>query len=107
MPDTGATAPAPAPPATDWRRLAVAHWPLWLGMAAMGLPTLLALAQGPWQEESGVHGIIVLVTGLWLVWRRQDEIMAARQEGNPWITAAMLAVALPLYIAGRAFEFVA
>ena len=106
MPDTGATAPAPAPPATDWRRLAVAHWPLWLGMAAMGLPTLLALAQGPWQEESGVHGIIVLVTGLWLVWRRQDEIMAARQEGNPWITAAMLAVALPLYIAGRAFEFI-
>ena len=106
MPDTGATAPAPAPPATDWRRLAVAHWPLWLGMAAMGLPTLLALAQGPWQEESGVHGIIVLVTGLWLVWRRQDEIMAARQEGNPWITAAMLAAALPLYIAGRAFEFI-
>lgn len=106
MPDPGGIAPSAAPPATDWRRLAVVHWPLWLGMAAMVLPTLLALAQGPWQEESGVHGIIVLVTGLWLVWRRQDEIMAARQEGNPWITAAMLAAALPLYVAGRAFEFI-
>lgn len=42
-----------------------------------------------------MHGIIVLVTGLWLVWRRQDEILANRQEGNPWITAAILAVAVP------------
>ncbi|WP_310473891.1 exosortase V [Sandarakinorhabdus sp.] len=106
MPDTGGIAPAAAPPATDWRALLLAHWPMWLGLAAIGLPTLLALAQGPWQEESGVHGIIVLVTGLWLVWRRQDEIMAARQEGNPLITAATFAVAIPLYVAGRAFEFI-
>ena len=106
MPDPGGIAPAPAPPATDWRGLVVAHWPMWVGLVAMALPTLLALAQGPWQEESGVHGIIVLVTGLWLVWRRQDEILAARQEGNPWLTAAALAVALPAYMAGRAFEFI-
>lgn len=104
MPEPGGI--APAPPATDWRGLAVAHWPMWVGLAAIALPTLLALAQGPWQEESGVHGIIVLVTGLWLVWRRQDEILAARQEGNPWLTAAALAVALPVYMAGRAFEFI-
>lgn len=106
MPDPGGIAPAAAPTATDWRRLFLAHWPLWLGVAAMGLPTLLALAQGPWQEESGVHGIIVLVTGLWLIWRRQDEILAARKPGNPVLTVAALAVALPLYIAGRAFEFI-
>jgi exosortase len=106
MPDPGAIAPTSAPAATDWRRLLLAHWPMWLGVVAMAVPTLIALGQGPWQEESGVHGIIVLVTGLWLVWRRQDEIMAARQEGNPLITAAALALAVPLYIAGRAFEFI-
>ena len=104
MPEPGAIASAPA--AIDWRRLLAAHWPLWLGVAAMALPTLLALAQGPWQEESGVHGIIVLVTGLWLIWRRLDEIEAARTDGNPLLTAAMLALAVPLYIAGRAFEFI-
>ena len=106
MPDPSAISPATVPAATDWRRLLAAHWPLWLGVAAMALPTLIALAQGPWQEESGVHGIIVLVTGLWLVWRRHDEIMDAREDGNPVVTAAALAVALPLYVAGRAFEFI-
>ena len=106
MPDPGVIAPASAPAATDWRQLLATHWPLWLGMAAMAVPTLIALAQGPWQEESGVHGIIVLVTGLWLVWRRHDEIMAARTDGNPALTIAALALALPLYIAGRAFEFI-
>ncbi len=106
MPDPATLAPAAAPVATDWRRLLAAHWPLWLGVAAMAVPTLIALAQGPWQEESGVHGIIVLVTGLWLIWRRQDEIAAARAPGNPLLTAAVLAIALPLYMAGRAFEFI-
>lgn len=106
MPDPGGIAPPSAPPATDWRGLLAGHWPLWLGIAAMALPTLIALAQGPWQEESGVHGIIVLVTGLWLVWRRQDEIMAAREDGSPALTIALLALALPLYMAGRAFEFI-
>lgn len=106
MPDPATLAPAAAPVATDWRRLLVAHWPLWLGVAAMAVPTLIALAQGPWQEESGVHGIIVLVTGLWLIWRRQDEIATARAPGNPLLTAAVLAIALPLYMAGRAFEFI-
>lgn len=105
MPEPGAITPAAAT-ATDWRRLLLGHWPLWLGMAVLGLPTLLALAQGPWQEESGVHGIIVLVTGIWLIWRRQDEIEALRQPGNPLLTAALLLVALPLYMAARAFEYI-
>ena len=106
MPDPAGIAPAAAPVGSDWRQLLAAHWPLWLGVAAMAIPTLIALARGPWQEESGVHGIIVLVTGLWLVWRRQDEIAAARKDGNPLVTAALLAVALPVYMAGRAFEFI-
>ncbi|MEI6485826.1 MAG: exosortase V [Sphingomonadales bacterium] len=106
MPDPAPITPATATVAADWRRLLVNHWPLWLGVAAMALPTLIALARGPWQEESGVHGIIVLVTGLWLIWRRHDDIMATRSDGNPWLTSAALAVALPLYMAGRAFEFI-
>ncbi len=106
MPDPGGIANIAPPPGGDLRALFLRHWPMWLGLAAMALPTLLALAQGPWQEESGVHGIIVLVTGLWLVWRRQGDIAAVEQTGHPLVTAALLAVALPLYGAGRAFEFI-
>ncbi|MCU0890427.1 MAG: exosortase V [Sandarakinorhabdus sp.] len=90
----------------DLRAMLQRHWPLWLGIAAMAIPTIIALGQGPWQEESGVHGIIVLVTGLWLVWRRQAELAAVEQPGNPLITGLLLAVALPVYMAGRAFEFI-
>lgn len=105
MPEPGGITSIAAPPGGDLKALLLRHWPMWLGLAAMALPTLVALAQGPWQEESGVHGIIVLVTGLWLVWRRQAELAAVEQPGNPWVTVALFAVALPLYGAGRAFEF--
>lgn len=95
-----------APPLPDWRTLLRRHWPLWAGVVVLVVPTLVALGQGPWQEESGVHGIIVLFTGMWLLWQRLPEMMAQARPGNPMITAAALAVALPLYMAGRAFEFI-
>ena len=106
MPDPAGTTSVAAPAQPDLRAILQRHWPLWLGVAAMAIPTIVALGRGPWQEESGVHGIIVLVTGLWLVWRRQAEIAAVEQPGSPLITGLLLAVALPLYMAGRAFEFI-
>ncbi|OYW15423.1 MAG: hypothetical protein B7Z50_01600 [Sphingomonadales bacterium 12-62-5] len=52
MPDPGGIAPAAAPPATDWRRLAAAHWPMWLGLAAMALPTMIPSMAGRLQVFS-------------------------------------------------------
>jgi len=101
--DMASTAPVAS---LDWRRFLTGHWPLAIGMAALAGPTIVSLGQGPWQEESGVHGVIVLVTGIWLMLRRWDDIVAMRSTGQPLITAALLAVALPLYVAGRAFEFI-
>lgn len=98
--------PAPVPTGPDWRAFLQQHWPLALGLAALALPTLISLARGPWQEESGVHGIIVLVTGIWLVLRRWDDIIRLRQTGNPVISAAVLLAALIIYVLGRAFEFI-
>ncbi len=97
-----------APPAAgpDWRHLVRVQWPLALGLAALAVPTIISLARGPWQEESGVHGIIVLVTGIWLVLRRWDDIVRLRRPGNPVISAVVLAVALLAYVGGRAFEFI-
>lgn len=90
----------------DWRHILIQRWPLALGIAVLAVPTIVSLGQGPWQMESGVHGVIVLVTGIWLVLRRWGDIMAMGSPGQPLVTAALLAVALPMYVAGRAFEFI-
>lgn len=90
----------------DWRQNLIQRWPLALGIAVLAVPTIVSLGQGPWQMESGVHGVIVLVTGIWLVLRRWGDIMAMGSPGQPLVTAALLAVALPMYVAGRAFEFI-
>jgi exosortase len=92
--------------ARNWQALMRDHWPLVLGAVCMVVPTLINLAQGPWQMESGAHGVIVLVTGLWLIARRLDDIATLARPGNPLITAALLAAALPMYVAGRAFEYI-
>lgn len=90
----------------DWQALALRHWLLFAGIAALVLPTLLSLARGAWSLESGVHGPIVLTTGLWLVFRRNAEIAPLMQPGKPWLVAALLAAAVPAYVFGRAFDFI-
>ncbi|WP_310498838.1 exosortase V [Sandarakinorhabdus sp.] len=90
----------------NWRGLLRERWLLAIGFFAMALPTLVSMARGPWSMESGVHGPIVVATGLWLVFRRAAEIRANMQPGNVWLTAAMLLVAVPAYIFGRAYDFI-
>lgn len=91
---------------TNWPALAQQHWPLLLGAVAMLIPTLVSMARGPWSLESGVHGPIVVATGLWLILRRMDDIRAVMTPGNSAITIVGLLVAVPAYIFGRAFDFI-
>lgn len=72
----------------------------------MLVPTLVSMARGPWSLESGVHGPIVVATGLWLIVRRMDDIRAVMTPGNSAITIVGLLVAVPAYIFGRAFDFI-
>lgn len=90
----------------DWRAMITGHWIVFVGVAAMVLPTLYSMARGPWSIESGVHGPIVLATGLWLVYGRLGEIRARMQPGAPWLTASAMALAIMLYGFGRAFDFI-
>lgn len=90
----------------DWAALIRQHWLLVLGAAVMVLPTLVAMAQGPWSMESGVHGPIVVATGVWLILRRTDEIRRIMQPGALPVTIVMLALAVPAYVFGRAFDFI-
>ena len=84
----------------------LAAWPLLLALAVLAVPTAITLGEQVWSQEAGAHGPIVLVTGIWLLWRKAPELRATGVPGNPLLTAAMLLVALPLYIFGRAYDFI-
>lgn len=83
-----------------------AAWPLYLGLAAMAVPTVLTLGSQVWSKESGAHGPIVVATGLWLVWRKRDEFREMAEPGSPWLITLGLLVSLPLYVFGRAYDFI-
>jgi exosortase B len=93
-------------PARRWPGLVLLYWPLVVGLLAMVVPTFVSLARGPWSLESGVHGPIVIATGLWLIYRRKDAIIEMMEPGAPWLTFLGLAISVPLYIFGRAFDFI-
>lgn len=72
------------------------YWPVLLGLAVMAIPSIVALAQETWTQESGAHGPIVLATGLWLLWRVRDEIR--RSAGTPLGFGAILALLAPIVV---------
>jgi exosortase B len=86
-------------------KAAVARWPLWLGLTALIVPSLVRLAQEGWTQDSGVHGPIVLATAVWLLIRAWPEVLVLRKAGNPVIAYGAIAAFLMTYIFGRAFSF--
>lgn len=101
-----ATVASPRSPTIDWRGFVSRHALLVIGALAIFLPTIASLGAGPWSTEAGVHGPLVLATGLWLIFRRSDEIHAAARPGAPGLTVAAIVVAAAGYIFGRAFDFI-
>lgn len=84
-----------------------AHWPIVVGVLAMGLPTLYSVASQAWSTDEGVHGPIVLATGTWLVWRRWGELRSVQRPGSGLLVGILLAIALVLYTLARAFDYLA
>lgn len=76
-----------------------------IGFLSMALPTFLSLGTEAWSRDEGVHGPIVLATGIWLVWRRWGEIVANAAPGRSVLAFGALALSLPLYAFSRAFDF--
>jgi exosortase/archaeosortase family protein len=90
----------------DWMRLLSLHAILFVGATALFLPTIASLGVGPWSTEAGVHGPLVLATGIWLIVRRSAEIRAAAAPGSLGLAVAAMLVAAVGYIFGRAFDFI-
>lgn len=82
------------------------HWALGIGLAALVIPTLITLARESWGTEAGAHAPIVLATGLWLLfnctWTADQE---GRERFGNSALAGIILIALPIYIFGRAYEY--
>jgi exosortase len=100
----------PAPSATAISRLippaALRRWPLLVGFAALGVPTLVSLGNGTWTREVGAHGPIVLATGAWLVWRNAASMRELAAPGSQILGWAAFLASLVLYVFGRTFDFI-
>lgn len=79
---------------------------MFAGWLALAVPTLVTLAREAWSLEIGAHGPIVLATGVWTAGRAIARLPLERKPGHSAVTTAILAVALPFYVFGRAFDFI-
>jgi exosortase len=71
-----------------------------LAILALAAPTFEKLANQNWSGESGAQGPIILMSGLWLLWRGAAEFRRDGTPGGGWLTTIMLAMAFALYLAG-------
>ena len=77
-----------------------------IGLLLYCIPTMLFVVRQSWAGEEGAHGPIVLVTGLWLLFRRWKEVshLAAPPPSlGVWL---LLAVLVPLQIFARITQIV-
>ncbi|MBA3896891.1 MAG: exosortase V [Sphingomonadaceae bacterium] len=89
----------------DWARW-TSRWPLWIGLAAIVVPTFISLARQVWTSEDGIQGPIVLATGAWLIARDRAAIVAAARAGSLPLGLIALLFCLILWIVGRTFDFI-
>jgi len=90
--------PSGTPP---WWRALLPHWLLWLGLAAITVPTMVEVARESWSTEQGAHGPIVLATGIWLILQLRRELVPLIRRGNLALVMALLIPALILYVLAR------
>lgn len=94
------TAPRSSLPIGDWPRSVFFAL---IGLIALAAPTFITLAQQHWTTEEGVHGPIILATGLWLIWRERGWIGAEARPLSGWLWAVpMLALGL-VWVFARVF----
>lgn len=105
-----AAMPAAGRTAAGWTGAAAllrGHWPLAIGLLALIIPTMIRVAEQSWSTDAGAHGPIVLATGIWLLTRGDwAPDMAGRDRFALPAIAATAIVALPIYVFGRAYDFI-
>lgn len=75
-----------------------------VGLAAVVLPTLFTLGRVHWSTENGAHAPIILVSGVWLLWRERAQIIF-RPGSIAWPWLLLLGPLLALYVFSRSAGF--
>lgn len=84
----------------------IGNWPVFVGLAVLAAPTLVSLGEQVWVTEVGAQGPIVLITGLWLLLRKGEQVAEAGSTGPLWLTVLTILLGLALYVFGRAYDFI-
>ena len=79
---------------------------LGLGLAALVVPTMVFVARESWSGEQGAHGPIVLMTGLWLLWRKWPSTRHLAAPPAAWKAAALAIPLLAAYVLARVTQIV-
>lgn len=77
-----------------------------IGLLLFCVPTMIFVIRQSWTGEEGAHGPIVLVTGLWLLyrrWRDVSDLVAAPASTSVWLLLVLL---VPLQIFARVTQIV-
>jgi len=97
----------PAASIARLRPRSIAQLTLVIGIAALVLPTLRAIALVSWDTEQGAHGPIVLAIAIWLFARAWPEIAARARPGSALLGGLALALMLLAYVAAHVVGSVA
>jgi exosortase len=89
-----------APP-VGARLLTLPNILLAIGIAALVLPTMIQVAKVSWSTEQGGHGPLVLVTGIWLVWRELSTQKPELRPGKLLPGLAMIVLPIAIFIVAR------
>lgn len=84
---------------------ALMRWlPVFIGLAALFVPTWLRLWNGLWSQEEYEHGPLVLMVCLWLVWTKRAELATLTPRPALGAGSALLAAGLFCYFVGRSLN---
>ena len=74
---------------------------IFLGLAALYVPTGIDLARGLWRDDAYSHGPIIALVFAWLVWRARAALVDESLQPAPIAGGALLLAGLALYLLGR------
>lgn len=77
-----------------------------VGLLLFSVPTMVFVVEQSWSGEEGAHGPIVLLTGLWLLHRRWQEVSSLAAPAPSAIVWLLLAILIPMQIFARITQIV-
>jgi exosortase B len=78
-------------------------WPvlLFVSIVAAYIPTLITLAEGPWQTEQEGHGPLIIAASVWLVWQSREKLKSATLSPSPVLGWLVLLAGLAVLVLSR------